>query len=141
MNNFVRLGLIMGTVLMLANSPSFAASIYKWVDDKGTTQYTALPPTDRPSEKIKTYAGNSKGSASSSPAAPEKPTTQEAAANQPPVSKKDPERCAWAKKNLETLNTNSRIKIQDDKGEIRYLDQKEISEKRKESQIAIDESC
>ncbi len=141
MNKFVRLGVSIIAVLWITTG--WAATIYKWKDDNGTVQYTAQPPSDRNYEKIKTSSGSSSRSDASTanqPAAEDSKPEQKAM-NMPPESRKDPERCAWARHNLETLNTNSRIKIQDENGEMRFLNQEEISEKRKEVETAIEQSC
>lgn len=39
--------------IMLFSSPTNAASLYKWVDEKGVTQYSQTPPLQRESQGIK----------------------------------------------------------------------------------------
>jgi hypothetical protein len=39
--------------LLLATSASLASGIYKWVDVDGQVHYSQMPPTDRPSERMK----------------------------------------------------------------------------------------
>ena len=39
--------------LLLATPLSHASDIYKWVDDDGQVHYTQMPPSGRPSERIK----------------------------------------------------------------------------------------
>ncbi len=142
MNRITRPIIMLSTLLMLASSYSNAATIYKWVDDKGVPQYSAMPPSDRPFEKIKSYSSSSKSSSNSD--AKQKADSPAKAATQTPqvaASKKDPERCAIAKRNLQTLKNNSRIKIKGEDGEMRFLDQQEIMDKRKESEQAVADSC
>ena len=54
---------------------------------------------------------------------------------------KDPEACAIAKQNLETLNTHARIRMPDDDGNFRYLNEDEKKNARIEAEAAISQNC
>lgn len=54
---------------------------------------------------------------------------------------KDPEACAIAKQNLETLNTHARIRMPDDDGNFRYLNEDEKANARTEAETAITLNC
>lgn len=54
---------------------------------------------------------------------------------------KDPEACAIAKQNLETLNTHARIRMPDADGNFRYLNEEEKANARTEAEAAISQNC
>lgn len=132
---------------LIATSAS-AESFYKWTDDDGTVNYTRLPPEGRPSEKVSTFTKHSE---------PVKYTTEQfkeeskgektekkvASAQTSPTQAptKDPVRCEQARKNLNKLNNNSRIRTQSASGEMRYLTPEEINQKKAEMQQVVQESC
>ncbi|TQV71208.1 DUF4124 domain-containing protein [Exilibacterium tricleocarpae] len=127
-----------------------AGEVYRWVDDDGGINYTAHPPKNRPSEKVMKF--KKRGKTASTPAGDSASATAPAQPRQPaagdpltaraePTKNRDPERCNIARKNLETLRQNARVRIKEAEGEFRYLTPEEHSERIKESQQAIDESC
>lgn len=120
-----------------------AATYYRWVDDEGITHYTSTPPSGVAAEKVTSASSRSP----TAPAETDK-TDANGAANQgepqqtaQPASLKDPERCAQARKRMETLNTGGRIRMATDDGSFRYLSPEDIQEEISASQQAIDESC
>ena len=54
---------------------------------------------------------------------------------------KDPQACAIAKQNLETLNTHARIRMPDADGNFRYLNEDEKANARIEAEAAISQNC
>jgi len=59
----------------------------------------------------------------------------------PDPVKKNPEICERARENLTTLNTYARIRIRDDQGEYRYIDEEEKEEQRNEARSLIAVHC
>jgi len=121
-----------------------ADNVYKWVDENGLTHYTALPPKNRSASKIRTKTGHSDPVSYKSPESDirDKPATDtEQTTASTPVSLKDPNRCAIARENLETLRVHARVRIKSEDGEMRYLKPEEHNQKKVEAQKAIRESC
>jgi len=118
------------------------AKVYKWTDDKGQTHYSEHPAANQSNEVIKPKTGHSDpvsySTAATSSTSNDANTTTNTAA---PLPAKDPERCAQARKNQNTLQTSSRIQIKDDKGEYHYLNPDELKQKMEEASKAIEESC
>lgn len=132
----------------LTAQPAEANNVYKWEDENGTIHYTAYPPKNRDSEKVKTYKGkpeSDKDQANGNIAGKDGSDSEqspEAANNQPPVEyEKDPERCSIAKQNLNTLKQHARVRIKEENGDFRYLTRDEHEKRMKKAQQAIKESC
>ena len=54
---------------------------------------------------------------------------------------KNPEFCQRARENLETLNTAARIRMRDEDGELRYINEEEKEEQRQRAREAIATHC
>lgn len=127
-------------VLSLLSQPSLAEDVYKWVDDQGQTHYSSLPPKNKAVRKLKTRTGHSepvsytaaKAEASSTPAAPKKDALSAA---------ESAARCRAARENLQTLRLHSRVRVEGDDGQIRYLSPSEHGDKVTAAQEVIAESC
>ena len=142
------LALLLATSLL--SLPALAAkTFYKWVDDEGVTHYSERKPMGTDAEAVSVSIGRSdpvtnaqtnvqgaQGNADGQTAAGS--NTEEV----DPEALKDPERCNIARKNLETMQNNNRIRMKDPAtGEYRFLSQQEKEQQMAESQKAIDESC
>jgi len=135
-------GLIIAGLAGLSLAAS-AATYYRWVDDEGITHYTAAPPQGIKSEKVTSYNHGSTPAPEPKPSEETDAVAKESAESQsaPPVSLKDPERCARAKQRINTLQSNNRIRMRSDDGEYHFLSQEEIQEELAKSQQAIEQSC
>lgn len=136
--------LCMASVL-LAN-PSFAAKIYKWVDEDGITHFSEHPPKNTQTTVIKPKVGHSEPVNYDSGAPADDKTAAEAAAQRQAEEDlaqalKDPTRCEAARKNMETLQNFGRVKVKGEDGEFHYLSPEEQQERIQSTQQAIDESC
>ncbi len=143
------LAAFLGTLLLA--SPAMA-QIYKWTDEKGVTHYSADPPpanasnasqvkvqTRLPSDSEAATQNLEKQRAESRKAAEaggEKPTTP---AKQPP--EKYAERCKNLQENLKTMQEHARIKLTDEKGEVRMLTDEEKQAKLDDTQRQIKAFC
>jgi hypothetical protein len=137
---------------LLAVSPALLAGpqgYYRWKDNKGQFQATQQPPTDRPSEFVRTSTGTS---SAVSPGETEGADTSAKPAGTPaePAKKpvgmqsvpdKDPEKCKQAQNTQTVLNSHARIREKDDKGEYRYLAPEEITEQKKLASESVDIYC
>lgn len=133
--------IILSLSCLFAATMSFAASekVYKWTDSKGQTHYGQRPPQNTETEVIKPQTGHSDPVTYTTSAPDANKEVSKAATDSKPL--KDPERCASARKNIETLKTYARIKIKGDDGEFRYLTPDEQKQKLDEANKAVSESC
>ncbi len=142
--------LLVAAAIALAPALSSGASVYKWTDDEGVTHFGDRQPTGREAESVKIRSGTStKVGQSSSPqdkvdainkreqsaAEKEKLTAQEEAQR-----KQREANCETARNNLNILNSNARIKVEED-GEQRFLSPEEIEEQRQRFQEIADANC
>lgn len=131
------------TLFLVAFSGSaISKDFYRWKDAEGVTHYSEKPPRDASATKVR--ATNTKmpadGYSPSSPKPTEKAQESTAAASAND-KERNAQRCEAAQKNAKTLQEKNRIRIKDDNGEYRYLDQNEIAEKLKMARQIIDEEC
>jgi len=137
-------------LLATASLPSTASeTYYRWVDENGTPMNSDHPPPPGIKyEKIIVGSGMSRRSAPDG-ASPEaaKPDQAAAAPRQPAAatpqdtSNKDPEACAAARRNLETLNTRARIRMPDGEGGYHFLTEDEKDMQREQAQAVITQAC
>lgn len=131
---------------LLLTSHSFAAKVYKWVDENGVTHFSEHPPKNTQTTVIKPKTGHSEPVKYES-TAPANDTEATAAAAQQQADEdlaqalKDPTRCAAARKNMETLQNFGRVKVKGEDGSFYYLTPDEQQERIQSTQQAIDESC
>jgi hypothetical protein len=125
---------------MLCNS-ALAAKVYTWTDTQGVTHYGEHPPKDVTAKIINARTGHSEPVPAETPTSETAPAQTQAETAPQNFSSKDPERCAIARKNLDSLNSNARIKIVDEKGNTRFLSEEERQDKLTEMKKTAEESC
>lgn len=132
------LPVVLSLSLCAVSSASHSSKdFYKWEDENGVVHYSAHPPKDKANTKVRTT--NIYGEpAPTGPSAAEKAIAESAEAE--PAPKKDPKRCAAARKNLKTLTEKSRIRIKDG-DEYRFLTPAEIGDKTKTAREIIKQEC
>lgn len=125
-----------------------AARIYKWVDKKGETHFSQLPPANGEAQEI-----NPDFATPGAPKEPETPDTA-AASEQPKkplapnapitvVNKKEAEKaCQQAQAQIKTLqNSQNQLMTQEADGKYRALTSQEIAERVKQAQNVADKAC
>lgn len=139
-----------GTLLLatiVAASSAFAAkTYYKWVDNDGVTHYSEHKPQGATNaQEVSVFTGRSEPTTNVAGKPQEEgdqPGTEATDEKIDPEALKDPERCRIARKNLETMQNNNRIRMKDPgTGEYRFLSEEEKQQQMKDAQQAIDESC
>ncbi|MBW7473111.1 DUF4124 domain-containing protein [Marinobacter sp. M216] len=144
---------ILTLTLLLAVVPgiSMSASVYKWTDENGVTHFGDRQPNGKQSEKVNVRSGTTAKSASKKQSPQERlsevqkdqendaVTRREAAENEA-RSKQRAANCETARSNLEIIDSNARIRVQDN-GEQRYLSPEEIADQRQKFQEIADENC
>jgi hypothetical protein len=138
--------LLRASPLLLAAGP---AGYYRWIDDKGAPQFTQKPPTDRPSEFVRTATGTSSRVDAGEETAPAPAaSSEEGAAGEKPaggalegVPDNDPAKCEQTRNTLGILNSSARIREKGADGEYRYLTPDEIGEQKRLAEDAIKIYC
>lgn len=122
---------------------------YRWMDSSGTPVSSDRPPPAGVEYDVITTNTNQMVNPRTAEAdAPEESTggtdssrKQQSAPAQVAASEKDPEACATARKNLETLNSHARIRVPDGNGSYRFLNEEEKAQQLAHSQSAIAHYC
>lgn len=144
---------ILTLTLLLAATPGIAmsASVYKWTDEDGVTHFGDRHPTGKKSELVNVRSGTSSKSASDRATPQERVSEMEErqkteaeqrreTAQEEARRKQREANCATARSNLEMINSNARIRVEEN-GEQRYLSPEEIAEQRQRFEEIADESC
>lgn len=139
--------------LLIAITPGLAmgASVYKWTDENGVTHFGDRQPVGASSETINVRSGTTSNASGSRPGAQQQLSEireqQEKDAQQKKESAVEAARrkqreanCATAQANLDIINSNSRIRVEDD-GEQRYLSPEEIAEQKNKYEEVVAENC
>ncbi len=139
--------LLLGACVWMAYS-AVSAEIYQWTDDNGQTVFSETPPPDaahkvvKPKfgkespaaiEKLKAHTAPSKGAqgdAGKTAEKPKAPTAAEKKAN-----------CAKGRDILTQLETSTRLRVKNEKGELSYLPEEERQKRIKDSQKSIQSWC
>jgi len=121
---------------------------YRWVDATGTEVNSDRPPPV--GTKYETIATSTNQEVKNVPgdettATEGKPAQSGEAGGEPspaqPAAIKDPEACTIAQQNLETLNSHARIRMPDEEGNFRYLNEDEKAAERVKAEAAIKQNC
>ncbi|WIO75113.1 DUF4124 domain-containing protein [Porticoccaceae bacterium LTM1] len=117
--------------------------LYKWVDKNGVTHYSARPPENQKAELISISTGTAvtKQEEPEARTDAEKKPTRKALTPPPPESKKDPEKCAQVRAQLEKLRNFPRIRVEGPSGEKRYLTPDEHQQRLKQAEKQEKEFC
>jgi hypothetical protein len=150
-----RRGCFIALALTVLAHPALAQKIYKWVDEKGVTQYTTTLP---PGGKAQTIRPPSSG-ADPAPAAKswqeqevefrarqveraEAQHRQEQATNRDRYNAaRKREACSNAHRSLQNLQQQRPVYSLDERGERQYLDDAQRAEAMRKSKAFIDQEC
>lgn len=147
-----RLGLLVLLGLLSATINATTDTYYRWKDDKGKLVVSDRPPKDSAIEyEVVSQRSNLMrrvlpGEGAVLPEVTSRPGNEfEQADSRPPRMEavaRNPESCAQAKANLETLNTTARIRIRDeDSGELRFLSEEEKEVQRTKASDIVRVHC
>lgn len=141
--------LILATTLLTGlSAPTLAAQVYKWVDEKGVTHFTAEPPPGQQSEQLNIKVAPAKASAPSvetlketqSKADEQKVLDDKVKADVAKQNKQRAEYCQANRENLAQLRNNPRIRVEEN-GEQRFLSEEERQERIGNAEKNIGEYC
>lgn len=143
-------------LLALSSSASADSYTYKWKANNGTTQYTQVPPTDRPYTRVKISSSSSKLLKQQASVAGNKPAVKEGASagekalaeteavaqdEKIKVAQQRASACEQAKKNLVIMKSRPRIRIPMSNGEFKVLSEEEKQTKINETKQVILDAC
>jgi len=139
----VATALLVSVTTMNAN----AEILYRWVDERGQPVHSDRPPPSGIDyEVISTGASLVRKVDGAEGAVP--PELESRPGNQfdvvdpgKPAVEKNPELCARARENLTRLETDARIRMRNDQGEVRYLEPEERAIERDKAAAAIETYC
>ncbi|UZE95590.1 DUF4124 domain-containing protein [Alkalimarinus alittae] len=131
----------------LATNHSHATNVYKWTDDNGVIHYGDKRPEGAKTETLRVESRSS--APRTSPidqldTIKEQQEKEDLAKQEQQAGDKVKEqqklRCSQAKNNLQTIENNSRIRIEEN-GELRYMTPEEINAKKEEMNKIIEDAC
>jgi hypothetical protein len=137
-------------LLSLSGYPAQAGGkYYRWVDETGTTVNSDRPPPA--GVDYETIVTNTNLSVHENKHKKQATLNSQSGQDNKSVSEtdnitrmeiiKNPDACAAARKNLETLRTNARIRKPDGEGSYRYLNEEEKAEERARAEATISQNC
>jgi hypothetical protein len=121
--------------------------VYRWKDQAGNqVNSDRPPPLGIDYETISTSSSmvhtvDPAESAAPPPVKPGAGKDAPAAVAKTPATEKNPEYCKRAQDNLVQLDSNARIRLRDDQGEVRFLSEEEKTAERKKTLDAIKAFC
>lgn len=133
-------------MVTLAGQAAWAGdNYYRWYDDSGAPVNSDRPPPpgvdyeviSKRDNRVNLEEPDEPQAASTS--TPSQGAVGEAAAS--PQVERDPEICATAQANLETLNTHARIRVPDGEGSFRYIGEEEKATQRANAEQLIAQHC
>jgi len=139
---------LLGGLLCAQPAISAEKTYYRWLDERGNPVHSDRPPADGTDYEV-VETGSSivrevKGDTGAVPAE----TTPRVGNRFDTVDKQEmeviqrnPEICARAQSNLETLNSTARVRIRGEDGEMRFLTEEEIESQRQKARDAITVHC
>ena len=136
-----------GALTLSSLSASAGQVYYRWVDERGDPVHSDRPPPRGTEyEVISTNSRMVRQVDADEGAVP--PEVEPRVGNEfeqvntaPKMIEKNPEFCQRARDNLQTLNTAARIRLRDDQGELRYINEEEKAEQRKAAEATIAAHC
>ena len=145
----VSLYLVLATTLATVSLANAAASTYyRWNDERGNPVHSDRPPPEgieyevvsTGSSFIRRVGADEGAVPASTDPVPgnEFDPVRAIVANAP---KKNPEYCQRARDNLQTLNSTARIRVRNEQGEYRFLDQEEVATEKAKAVDSIAVHC
>ncbi|PTS83014.1 DUF4124 domain-containing protein [Pseudomonas sp. HMWF032] len=142
--------MITSSLMLAMSATAMASQVYKWVDAKGVTHFSAQPPQGQEATSINTAVPALKPAANEEPkpaptfesiANPEQAAIDEKVKKD--VAAKEAERkkyCENVRTNLAQLQNNPRLSMEVD-GEVRRLTEDERQARISETQKSITDNC
>jgi hypothetical protein len=140
--------LMAATQALTSLAASAGETYYRWTDERGNPVHS-----DRPPPKGVDYEVVSTGSSLIRPVEAERGAVpaeivprvgndfEQVDTKKEVAIEKNPEYCQRARDNLNTLSRNGRIRLRNDQGEYRYINEEEKESQRQKAADAVDAYC
>ena len=142
--------ILLALIGLMAPTLASAESVYRWEDENGVVHFGDREPTGRASEKVSVKTGQSRSDNERQSAQEQVQALDESQAERERREKETAveearrkqreARCETAQANLQAINSNARIRVEED-GEQRYLSPEEIEEKKQQFEDIVSETC
>ena len=144
-----RIGQVLAASALLLAVPTTAISgedYYRWLDERGDPVHSDRPPPKGVDYEVISTGSGLKRIVSADEGAVPPETTPRVGNEFDPVNpraesrmKKNPELCERAKNDLDALTSGAKVKVRNNQGEFRYLEQEEIQveQARAREQISV----
>ena len=135
------------STILAFSATARAETYYRWKDERGQPVHSDRPPPKGVNyEVVSTSSTLVRPVEGDTGAVPKKVTPTVSNDFEPVETKKvtvekNPEHCARARENLATLNSSARIRLRNDQGEYRYLDEEEKEAQRQQALDTIEVHC
>jgi hypothetical protein len=135
------------SAFLFLSTTAAAETFYRWKDERGNPVHSDRPPPKGVDyEVVSTQSSLIRPVEGDTGAVPKKITPTAGNDFEPVETKeamveKNPEFCARARQNLETLDSSARIRLRDEQGEYRYLDEEEKQAQRQQALDTIEVHC
>jgi len=140
--------LLATTVIVLGHiSAASGETFYRWKDERGNPVHSDRPPPKGiPYDVVSTDTSLIRRVQAEAGAVPKRVTPTPSndfkpAETNTPMMEKNPEYCARAQENLRLIDTSPRIKLRNDQGEVRFLDDEERAVERQKALDGIAAHC
>ena len=135
-------------VASLSAAAQGSSTYYRWKDDRGNPVHSDRPPPEGVDYEVVSTGSSMVRKVDASEGAVPK-DLESAPGNEftkvdnkaAEKAKANPELCERARKNLEVLNTQARIRLRDENGDIRYITEEEKEAQKLTAQEQITRHC
>lgn len=135
-------------MLALSGLPANAAEVlYRWKDDQGNPVHSDRPPPQGIDYEVISTGSSMVRTVEAEEGAVPLEVKPSASNDFEPVEikktkiEKNPEYCQRARENLATLDSNVRIRMRNDQGEVRFLTEEERDIERQKAHISMENYC
>lgn len=141
--------IVLTTVVMVFSASSTVADavIYRWIDERGSPVNSDRPPPKGVDYEVVSTSSRMVRSVASEEGAvplevePSASNDFQLVDSRAPVIEKNPEYCQRARDNLQALATSASIRIRNEEGEYRYINEEEKLSQRKRAEESITAYC
>lgn len=131
------------TILLSLWGTASAQLLYKWKDEDGITHFSERPPAGVDNyERVRSSVSPGNAPVQYQPQGENDEESDEGTEQVAEQSDADNSaRCENARKNLEALQSFARIRVRDPNGELRFLSEGEVTERRQEYVQILNDLC
>jgi hypothetical protein len=141
------LALVTAVMAVSGNSAIADEVIYRWLDERGAPVNSDRPPPKGVDYEVVSTSSSMVRSVDADEGVvplevePSASNDFEPVDSRKPKIEKNPEYCQRARDNLTSLDTSARIRIRNEQGEYRYIDEAEKQEQRVQAEAAVTAYC